>query len=466
MVDAKDVNFDAANLPPAQSVGVDIINTNLDNFERFEQIASSTIKPIGYKPHFKLDYLANTGVGASVGGRFGSGISGGVQGIFSDILGRNQIYTTVAINGQIYDFGGQFAYMNQDSRINWGAGISHIPYITGYQNFERIGNGGAYARNNDIIRTFEERAQVFGSYPFSKVHRFELGGSLAYYSYRIERQQSIFTPGQFAEFYPYKKISKEEASDSYGFPFNNLKVGGLDFAFVGDNSYFGITSPLSGFRYRIGASQQAGDYRYGSVLTDVRKYARFKPLTFAARIYTNTTFGRDQDQYYSQQFIGYPTLIRGYEYQSFNKIGDANTAGFNLYQLVGSKVAVANFEIRLPFTGPEKLAAIESGFLLSDLNLFFDIGLAYDNNSKVAFKSTPGGIGLMDDPFFVKDPLKPNELAPQVPRYYERVPAMSAGVSLRVNVFGYFIIEPYLAIPFQRKDVKGGVIGVNLAPGW
>jgi hypothetical protein len=43
---------------------------------------------------------------------------------------------------------------------------------------------------------------------------------------------------------------------------------------------------------------------------------------------------------------------------------------------------------------------------------------------------------------------------------------MSAGISLRVNVFGYLIAEPYLAMPFQRQDVKGGVFGVNISPGW
>ena len=467
-IDAQAVNFDAANLPPAQSVGVDIINANLDNFERFEQISSKNIKAVGYKPKFKLDYLSNTGVGASVGGRFGAGASGGVQGMFSDILGRNQIYSMVAINGQIYDFGAQFAYINQASRINWGAGISHIPYISGYRTYDTKNPNYYYIINDDIIRTFAESAQVFGSYPFSKVHRFELGGSLAYYSYRIERYRvGYLNNGGIETNGGYRKLPLEEASKSYGgFPFHSLKVGGVDIAFVGDNSFSGITNtPLSGFRYRVGVSEHTGDYKYGTLLTDLRKYARFKPVTLAARLYTNTTFGRDQRQYFSRQFIGYPTLIRGYEYNSFLKNGSANAAGFNLYQLIGSKVAVANFEVRLPFTGPEKLAAIESKFLFSDLNLFFDIGLAYDSDSKVAFKSTPSPIGSMDDPTFNKEK-NPGQPVPQVPQSYERIPAMSGGISLRINVFGYLIIEPYLAMPFQRKDVKGGVFGVTLSPGW
>jgi len=43
---------------------------------------------------------------------------------------------------------------------------------------------------------------------------------------------------------------------------------------------------------------------------------------------------------------------------------------------------------------------------------------------------------------------------------------MSVGVSLRVNVFGAFVLEPYYAFPFQRKDVSGGVFGLTFAPGW
>jgi hypothetical protein len=76
------------------------------------------------------------------------------------------------------------------------------------------------------------------------------------------------------------------------------------------------------------------------------------------------------------------------------------------------------------------------------------MGLAYDNNSKVAFRSEPRKIGGATT------------------GYYERVPAMSAGVSLRVNVFGYFVLEPYYAIPFQRKDVNLGIFGLVFAPGW
>ena len=130
--------------------------------------------------------------------------------------------------------------------------------------------------------------------------------------------------------------------------------------------------------------------------------------------------------------------------------------------MIGTKVAVVNFEVRLPFTGPKKLAAVESKFLFSDLNLFFDAGLAYNSNSKVAFKSEPD---IVSTRIIAANPNDPSSQE-EIENIYERIPAMSAGVSLRVNVFGYFIIEPYYAFPFQRKDIQSGIFGMTFAPGW
>ncbi|SKB41928.1 DPP IV N-terminal domain-containing protein [Daejeonella lutea] len=449
-VEPNALNFDAALLPPAKSVGVNIINANLNNFERFEEIPNDSIRTIGYKPKFKLDYLSSNGVGASVG-RFGTGLSSGIQGVFSDILGRNQIYATAAVNGEIYDFGGQVAYVNQESRINWGVVVSHIPYVSGQvsQGFENLdGYGPVYNESYDIIRTFEDQLQVFGSYPFSKNHRFEAGSGLSRYSYRIDRYSNYYDPNGF---YPIgtdkNKLSKEQAQATYGVPFDPFTTVTLNAAFVGDNSFSGVTSPLDGFRYRLGIENYMGDYKLGALTADGRKYVRMKPVTFAARLYSYSRFGRDENRLY-QMYAGYGYLIRGYEANSFYKNGTATTGGYDINQLVGSRVAVANFEVRLPFTGPAKLAQIESKFLFSDLNLFFDMGMAYDSDSKVAFKKKPGMVGT------------------GAGAYPERVPAMSAGISLRVNVFGYFVLEPYYAIPFQRTDVNAGVFGLVFAPGW
>lgn len=466
-VQANSLNLDAAILPPAKQTGVDVINANLNNFERFEKISSSKIQPAKYRPQFKLDYLSSNGVGASVG-RFGTGLSSGIQGIFSDILGRNQIFATAAVNGEIYDFGAQVAYVNQQGRINYGGAVSHIPYVSGYyvQKVQEGTNpdktGYNYIEGYDIIRTFEDQAQVFGAYPFSKIFRFEAGTGASRYSYRIDRwgdyyEAAVDSVGNVSVApYPWDsdkhKLSKEEAQSYYGASFNSFTIYQLNAALVGDNSYFGVTSPLSGFRFRLGIEGYLGDYNFYALTADFRKYVRIKPVTLAGRLYSYSRFGKDQNALY-QMYIGYPYLIRGYEPQSFYNSNSTNSTSY-IDMLSGSKIAVANFEVRLPFTGPEKLAAFPSKFLFTDLNLFFDAGLAYNNNSKISWSTDLNkATYAVPDGGFSSVPV-------------ERSPAISAGLSLRVNMFGYFVLEPYFAIPFSRDDVKGGVFGLTFAPGW
>lgn len=456
IISTQETNFDAAILPPMENVGVNIINSNLGNFDRFEKTVADSLKTITYRPKFKLDYLANSGVGVSTS-RFGSGVQGGILAMFSDILGRNQIIANLSVNGEIYDFGGLVGYINQENRINWGVGLSHIPYTTGFRTYGAYNPATSTATtaidtiSTNILRTFEDKLEVFGSYPFNKAHRFEAGGAFSHYSYRLDRFNNYY---QDVNGYPAyylgsdrEKVSNTNASTTLGIPLDSFTIWQLNASFIGDNSIFGLTAPLDGFRYRIGAEQYFGDFNFTAVTADLRKYWRLKPITIAARAFNYMRIGRDGENLYPL-YVGYPYYIRGYEANSFYNSKNENTGNFNINQLSGSKIAVFNFEVRLPFTGPKKLAQIPSRFLFSDLNLFFDAGLAWTEDSSIALKSQPNAV------------LLPNGTPA------ERVPALSAGVSVRVNVFGYFVIEPYYAIPFQRKDVNVGVFGLTFAPGW
>jgi hypothetical protein len=42
---------------------------------------------------------------------------------------------------------------------------------------------------------------------------------------------------------------------------------------------------------------------------------------------------------------------------------------------------------------------------------------------------------------------------------------VSTGISARVNLLGYAVIEAYYAHPFQRPG-RNWVYGIQLAPGW
>ena len=453
-VNGKETNFDAAILPPMENIGVNVVNSNLKNFERFEKTTADSLKTVPYRPKFRLDYLANSGVGASTS-RFGTGLQGGVIGMFSDILGRNQIIANLSVNGEIYDFGGLVAYINQKSRINWGVAASHVPYVTGFRSFgaynPAAGGDQIDTISTNILRTFEDKVEVFGSYPFSKSHRFEAGTAYSRYSYRLDRfnnyYQDVNGVPTFFLGSDRQKVSNDEATNTLGIPLKPFAIFQTNASFVGDNSIFGLTAPLDGFRYRFGIERYFGDFSFSAISADVRKYFRLKPVTFAIRAVNYMRIGRDGENLFPL-YIGNSFYIRGYEANSFYNSQNATVGTFDINQLSGSKMAIFNFEIRLPFTGPKKLTQIQSRFLFSDLNLFFDAGIAWTEDSRVAFKSQPNGVLLPDG--------TPSE----------RVPALSAGISLRVNLFNAFIIEPYYAFPFQRKNVSGGVFGLTFAPGW
>lgn len=449
-------DFTAAMLPPYVNRGVNVVNTNLSNFEVYKRIDTALIRPVPYRSKFKLDYIANSGVGMTIGSRYGAGMAGGIFGIFSDILGYNQIYSTLNINGEIYDFGGQVAYVNQKSRWNWGGSVSHIPYRYGFREYdvEDLGNGEELVMNDYLIRQFETQLDAFVAYPFNRYHRFEIGGALARYGYRAEK----WTQSYYYGYGDREKLSSEEALSLGLGDLSPLTVEQLSASFVGDKSVFGMAAPLEGFRYRLGVGQYFGDLSFTNYTVDLRRYVRFKPITLAGRVYTYIRSGKD-DERLRGNYIGYPFFVRGFDSMSPDKVGNLS---YN--DLMGSRVLVGNFEIRLPFTGPEKLAAVKSKFLFSDLNLFLDAGLAWNKGNKI--------VGSLEDKPLIEqtdnqgNPIL-NDGSPLMvydPNY--RVPVVSAGVSVRVNLFGAMIIEPYYAVPFVKSRTKFGTFGLNFMPGW
>lgn len=458
IVDGGTSDFTAAMLPPHVDRGVNVVNTNLQNFNAYRRITESQINAVPYRSKFKLDYLANSGVGMTVGTRYGAGMAGGIFGIFSDILGYNQIYSTLNINGEVQDFGGQVAYVNQRSRWNWGGSISHIPYRSGFRMYETedLGRGQELVLSDYIIRQFETQFDAFVAYPFNRHHRFEIGGAIARYGYSVEKwSQSYFSFG----FLDRQRLSNDEAMNLLGFSLDPLLMQQVSTALVGDNSVFGLTAPLEGFRYRLSAGQYFGDIHMRAYNVDLRRYLRLKPVTIAARAYSYIRSGDDENRLRGN-YIGYPFFVRGYDNLSRERVGN-----ISFDDLMGSRVVVGNFEVRLPFTGPEQLAAIKSGLLFSDLNLFFDAGLAWNNGNTIVSnldkkpvvqQFNPDGTPVIDQngaPVYGYD------------RNY-RVPIFSAGISLRVNLFGAMILEPYYAIPLVSSRTKFGSFGLNFMPGW
>ena len=157
-------------------------------------------------------------------------------------------------------------------------------------------------------------------------------------------------------------------------------------------------------------------------------------------------------------FIGNMGFVRGLGSILSNNV---ESLGLSFSQLLGSKMLLGSFETRLPLSGPKSLSLIPSKFLLTDLNLFFDIGTAFDE-----FKEFSDGKELIlvvrdannnivldskGDPTYEIKSVKPTIIS-------------SVGVSLRINLFGSLIVEPYYARPLLERGRF--TFGLNLIPGW
>ncbi len=423
-VDREEKNSAAAQLPPAGRTG-SIVQHLLTS--SYEPIPDSSVKARAYRPRLQLDYLSNTGAGVNTN-RYGTGLAGGVNGMFSDMLGHHQLFSALSLNGQLIDVAGQFVYYNQKKRMNWGVGYSHIPYYSGYQwmGFDSVnteaGKTELLTYNTDILRTFEDQISVLMAYPLSQTRRVELGGSYSFYYRNHER---------FTEYY-----------DSLGFPVgykhkkdlpagNGFSTGNLYAAWVGDNSQFGLTSPLTGHRFRVEAGKYFGRINAQQLLIDYRRYFRLSPFSLATRNMFYGQFGKDvRNGNLPPQYIGYPWLIRGYNGNDFNW---TTKNSLSITELMGSKTYIANAEIRFPFTGPERLSAIKSRTLFTELSIFTDAGTAWGWTGTISKRS--------------------------------KVIA-SSGISLRINLFGYIILEPYYAIPWQNGGFRNASFGLNFLPGW
>lgn len=445
-VDPKDVNRTPGILPPFPTVKPDGIPQRVAGFFNDEYIPEDSITSTEYDPKFQLDYIGNTGVGVSSSTAFGTGLAGGVNMLFSDILGYSTLFAGLAVNGEIYDIGGVAAFLNQKSRIHWGGGISHIPYQTGRLSGVRDTisiEDELYEVNNirlDILRTFEDKLNLFAFLPINRVNRVEAGYSLARYGFRLDRYNSYYNDLGFRIAQDREEL--EGAPDSYF-------INQANVAFVHDNSFAGLVGPLMGQRMRLQADQYFGEVNYQGLLADVRKYFWLKPISIGMRALHYGRYGADSesDRLYPLS-ISYPYFIRGYNNLSYG----GETAGegnLSINDLVGSRILVTNLEVRFPFSGPERLAAISSRIFFTELALFFDGGYAWSSSdyyySPEEATFTGGTSGV-----FVG----------------ARRPVFSAGLSLRVNLFGQLILEPFYAIPFQRNDVRLGVFGLNFTPAW
>lgn len=389
-----------------------------------------------YRSRLSLDYLGGIYTGAGFS-QYGTALQGGVYLRFSDILNRHLLNTVIQANGRLSDIAGMVFYINQVNRFYWGGYVSHIPYLssTVFPGLDTLGNNGSKiitpVINQLILRAFEERVTLFGSYPLSRINRIEVYAGETYVSYN--RQLITYYPLDA----PLRNLEKKQKLPAP----EPIHYTNLTAAYVGDNSYFGLTDPMKGTRYRFETEGIINSYKFMNLLGDYRKYYFVRPFSFAFRLLHYGRYFKDaENKNLFPLFLGNEFFMHGYSIFSIASgecDGNGDCPVFD--RLTGSKLAIFNTEFRIPFTGPERLAMIKSRTVFSTVNMFFDGGSAWAMNDLPVLTFAT--------------------------RSNQRIPVFSAGVSYRINLFGVMILEFYYAYPFQRPD-KGWHFGFQIMPGW
>jgi outer membrane protein assembly factor BamA len=159
-------------------------------------------------------------------------------------------------------------------------------------------------------------------------------------------------------------------------------------------------------------------------------------------------YGKDSDSdRLGSLFLGDGSLIRGYSYESFSAsecspngtgaLAASSCPEFD--RLLGSRLALANIELRLPVFGTDGFGLIRTALPPMELSAFLDAGTAWTGSSSPVLQLSSTST--------------------------DRAAVASAGIATRWNLFGAAVLQIYYAHPFQRAT-RSGVFGFLLQPGW
>jgi outer membrane protein assembly factor BamA len=351
---------------------------------------------------------------------------------FSDILGNHILSTGLAVNGGVRDFGASVTYINRTRRWNWGVFGEQLPLVSGSIDtfLDSINGQTVVVQNTELFRQTYSQVGALVAYPFSRSSRVEFQGAAQHIGFTTDVESLTF------DAFTGNLLDRTTTTDQFA---PSLTLFNTTASFVRDTAAFGAVSPILGQRLRLDVTRTSGDLSFVELSEDARQYVMpFRPLTLAGRALHYGRLGQDvNDDRLFPLYLGYPTLVRGYDAGSFQpeECGLSATGGCPTFdRLFGDQIFVVNLEARVPavglFTGK-----LDYGPLPLELFSFFDAGLAWTSADKPSFA---GG---------------------------SRTWVKSAGFGARVNVLGFAIAEFNLARPLDRPG-RGWLYVFNFRPGY
>jgi hypothetical protein len=389
-----------------------------------------------YRVKFHPDYVSRPSIGYAPDS-YGRNVFGGTTLVMSDMLGNNRLLFSGEVNGRLSEARLFGAYANLGRRFQHTTGLSQMPYyFLSADRLEPTPTPGVDIEHQEI--TMFVARQIFGvaAYPLNRFTRLELGGGFN----NIGRQRWFIQ----------RRVFNRTEAEAFGPPDSVRKDPSLTYvdaqvAFVSDNTLFGYTGPIFGRRYRFQVSPVLGSYQWIEYLADYRRYDPiiFNFLTVATRLYANVSIGRDEAAF--PKYIARPDFVRGYDRQSTLYTpcvgAGANAMNCNAIQLLGSRVVVANAELRFPVIRQFVLGIIPIALPPVDGVLFYDVGAAWSRGQSL-YGSRPSNFDVAK----------------------QRFPVRSYGTGFRVNLFNYLIMRWDYAVALDQPGRKRGFWSWSLWP--
>jgi Tol biopolymer transport system component len=393
--------------------------------------AEATLKSEPYKPTLRPEYISRPSIGYSQE-NYGKGVYGGTTLVFGDLLGNRQLAVSGSLNGRLEEAQAFIAFQNSARRLNWAVGLIQEPYFFVGSFTQTPFTPDGYAIQNQTIERYVIR-QGFaqGSYPINRFNRFELGAQFS----SIDRAAM------------YMRTAVDQFGYGYQQAVDSIRGRGtLNYmspyvAYVSDNALQGITGPMYGHRYRAEIRPNlSGDSSWVNYSADLRRYDAilFSFLTVATRFYGDLAVGKGEMRY--PKYIGNPYYIRGYDRESYGGECATTSTGGTLadpasctaVQLLGSRIMIANAELRFPLVRRLDLGILPIALPPVEGLFFYDAGMAWSGGQKVSLTQP-------DNYDFTK----------------QRFPLRSYGYGLRVNLFNFAILRWDYAIARDALRTKG-----------
>ncbi|MEZ4387523.1 MAG: BamA/TamA family outer membrane protein [Candidatus Krumholzibacteriia bacterium] len=314
-----------------------------------------------YHPHFRVD-ASRAGAGGAVYWTQAGGLGFANLLTLTDDLGDRRLDILLNFYGAVDNSDLAFTYTYLKRRIDLAAGAF---LFNNYYN-SVITSVGELLTDDTLFR--EKNYGVFGraSYPFSTFRRLDLDLQLL----NSDRTEFDFDDEGFL--LPVAKRRNQLLQPTLGL--------------VHDNALFGLHGPMAGSRWSVsvarGLSLSRSSLDRWTVIGDLRKYwLPSRRTSLAAHLTYAQSTGDDPRAF----VIGGPWTLRGYRYHDFQ----------TLPNLAGTRLALAQFEYRIPFVdylifgwpGRWGLAGIGGA-------VFFDAGAAWYDDIRWDDVHSDYGLGL------------------------------------------------------------------------